>query len=87
MLLVACFRIARSGVAEEPITVEILGETKRRTTRKIVPVTVPITTQPIMTLGPSVDGLGISVVVSTSSLFVSRYCNVYIPSIMWATPS
>lgn len=32
--------------------------------RNIEPVTVPITTQPIMILGPSMDGLGISVAIS-----------------------
>ena len=76
MLFVACLRIARSGVAEDEITVEISGETKRRTTRKIAPVTVPITTQPIMIFGPSMDGLGISVLVNTDSSFVVRQYSV-----------
>lgn len=62
LLLVAFLRIASSGVAVELMTVSMSGETNRRTIRKIVPVTVPITTQPIMILGPSTDGLGISVV-------------------------
>ena len=61
LLLVAFLMIASSGVAADLMTVSISGETKRRTTRKIVPVTVPMITQPIMILGPSTDGLGISV--------------------------
>lgn len=34
--------------------------TKRRTIKKIEPVTIPITTQPIMIRGPTTEGLGIS---------------------------
>lgn len=61
LLEVAFFKIARSGVAAESIILLISPATKSSTTRKIVPVTVPIPTQAIMILGPSTEGLGISV--------------------------
>jgi hypothetical protein len=45
---VARLNIASNGVAAEPVISEILPATKRRTTRKIDPVIVPIPTQAIM---------------------------------------
>lgn len=62
LLDVAFFRIARSGVAAESMILLISPATKSSTIRKIAPVTVPIPTQAIMILGPSTEGLGISVV-------------------------
>lgn len=44
--------------------VSISPATKRRTIKKIEPVTIPITTQPIIILGPTTEGLGISARVS-----------------------
>lgn len=60
LLFVAFLRMARRGPAEELITLSRSAATKSSTTRKIEPVTVPIMTQPIMILGPSMEGLGIS---------------------------
>lgn len=45
LLEVAFFNIARSGVAAESMILLISPATKSRTTRNIVPVTVPIPTQ------------------------------------------
>lgn len=64
LLFVACLKIASSGPAEESMMILISPATKRRTIRKIEPVTIPMTTQPIMIRGPTTDGLGISVHVS-----------------------
>lgn len=52
-------RICKRG-ADELITVSISPATNSRTMRKMVPVTMPIPTQDIMILGPSLRGLGIS---------------------------
>lgn len=60
LFCVALCRIARRGPAEDSIISLMLPATNSRTTRKIVPVTVPIPTQAIMILGPSTDGFGIS---------------------------
>lgn len=60
LLFVACLKIASNGPAEELMMVSISPATKRRTTKKIEPVTIPITTQPIMIRGPTTEGLGIS---------------------------
>ena len=92
LLLVAFLRICKSGPAAEFITKLTSPQTKSRTTRKIVPVKVPITTEPTMILGPSVLGLGISILktVSKQRLFLRKLavCLIeYIPSIMWATAS
>jgi hypothetical protein len=62
LLEVAFFKIWRRGVAADEITSLISPATKSRTTRKIVPVTVPMPTQAIIILGPSIDGLGISII-------------------------
>lgn len=60
LLRVAFFRIARRGVAAELIVSLILPVTRSKQMRKIAPVTVPIPTQAIIILGPSMEGFGIS---------------------------
>lgn len=62
MFEVAFVMIARSGVAADSIILLISPATKSSTIRKTDPVKVPIRTQAIMILGPSTEGLGISVV-------------------------
>lgn len=59
-MLVACLKIASNGPAEELMMVSMSPATKSRTIKKIEPVTIPITTQPIMIRGPTTEGLGIS---------------------------
>jgi hypothetical protein len=64
LLLVAFLRICRRGPADELITSLMLPATKSKQIRKMVPVTVPIQTQPIMILGPTTEARGISLNVS-----------------------
>lgn len=82
LLLVAFLRICKSGPAEELITPLMSPETKSNTIRKIVPVTVPIATQPIMILGPSTEGLGISMPVRNYGflLIAGKGWNYYLRS-------
>lgn len=84
LLLVAFLRICRRGPAAELITSSMLPATKSKTTRKMVPVTVPIQTQPIMILGPTIEARGISLHVSSCPHI--RIENE-LPSIICATPS
>lgn len=65
LLLVPFLRICRRGPAAELITLLISPATNSSTIKNIVPVKTPIRTQPIMTLGPSLEGFGISAVIST----------------------
>lgn len=68
LLLVAFLRICKRGPADDLITSSMLPATKSRTIRKMVPVTVPMPTQPIIILGPTTGALGISVMVSATAL-------------------
>lgn len=86
LLWVAFFRIARRGPADELMMFSMSPATKRRTIKKMKPVTVPITTHAIIILGPSTEGLGISVMRQYCRSDVD-YASAVIPSIMWATPS
>lgn len=72
LLLVAFLRICRRGPAAELITSSMLPATKSSTIRKMVPVTVPIQTQPIMILGPTTEARGISLDVSSCRHIVLR---------------
>lgn len=60
LLPVASRRICNSGPADELITELMSPATKSSTTRKIVPVTVPIMTHVIIIVGPCRAALGIS---------------------------
>lgn len=62
LLWVAFFKMARRGVAADSMILLISPATKSKQTRKITPVTVPMPTQAIMILGPSIEGLGISII-------------------------
>lgn len=86
---VARLNIARRGVAGESIISKISPATKRRTTRKMEPVMVPIPTQAIMILGPVSRGFGISTI-SKNQICLSEglgFLFLYLPSIIWATAS
>lgn len=62
LLWVAFFKIAKSGPAEDSLMAVMSPATKSRTIRKMNPVIVPIATHAIIILGPSTEGLGISVI-------------------------
>lgn len=68
LFAVAFLRICRSGPAADLITPSTSPQTKSRTIRKMVPVTVPMRTQPTIILGPSTEGFGISAPVRILSL-------------------
>lgn len=62
LLWVAFFKIAKRGPAEDEIMLSMSPATKSKTIRKINPVTVPMATHAIIILGPSTEGLGISII-------------------------
>lgn len=60
LLLVAFFKICRSGPAADEVTESRSPATNRSIMRKMVPVKVPMPMHDIMILGPSTEAFGIS---------------------------
>lgn len=60
LLPVASWKICRRGVAADSMTRLMSPATKSKTMRKINPVKIPMPTHPIMILGPTTEGFGIS---------------------------